>query len=554
MDNNLHIYLRVSSDTQMTDGFGLENQKESGLKLCERLGLNPIIHNEGSKSSNTDSIEDRPILLQLMVKVESGEVKNLYVFNNDRLSRNEVVWFHIRSKLKQNSVTLYVGDGTKYNLDNSMDDFIFGIMSEVTKYDNVIRSDRLRRGRLSSVSVGGWKGGPPPFGYQLKDKKLVPHPNEMVWVKKMYEMYSNGTSIYEIKKHLMKNGVLSRRKNVIWSDRSIRVILENTHFEGYYFYTDKQLNQTVKVECPKTLPSSLIKKVRDRLSKQTFNSNYVKTVTLLRDFLVCGHCGSKFGQRINRSQYHKHYYCRGNTERLRVNGKDERVCIEHNGVRVRSLNVDDIDKMVWDCVVDTLSKSSVFKEHFKKEKWKEIKSFGQSVNERKSIQRRVKKIEKTFVDINDTVNSIIVDGVVDGNSDEIKPLIKKYESKKRELESERDDLIESLNQNKQNTVWYNWIDDFKDKIHILKTVEMDVEEKKKFLDGVVSKIVVLTKDKQTHQIEIQYKSPYVGDGLEWNEKGNPKKGYKILEGDGIDIVNLDSSDKRLKKNQIKITT
>ena len=158
MENNLHIYLRVSSDLQQSDGFGLKNQKERGLKLCKSLGMKPIIHNEGSKSSHSDSIEDRPILSQLMSKVENGEVKNLYVFNNDRLSRNEIVWFHLRMKLKQNGVTLYVGDGTKYNLDNSMDDFIFGIMSEVSKYDNSIRSDRLRRGRLSSVSVGGCKG------------------------------------------------------------------------------------------------------------------------------------------------------------------------------------------------------------------------------------------------------------------------------------------------------------------------------------------------------------------------------------------------------------
>ena len=112
-----------------------------------------------------------------------------------------------------------------------------------------------------------------------------------------------------------------------------------------------------------------------------------------------------------------------------MNGVDERICVEDNGVRVRSLNVDDTDKIIWDSVINTLSDSSLFKEIFKKDKMSETKSFGQSVNERKSIQRKIKKVEKTIEDISDTVNSIIVDGVVDGNSKEIKPLIKKYESK-----------------------------------------------------------------------------------------------------------------------------
>ena len=29
----LHIYIRVSSDTQLEDGFGLQNQKEYGMKV-----------------------------------------------------------------------------------------------------------------------------------------------------------------------------------------------------------------------------------------------------------------------------------------------------------------------------------------------------------------------------------------------------------------------------------------------------------------------------------------------------------------------------------------
>ena len=33
MSEQLHIYLRVSSDVQKTDGFGLDNQKELGLKV-----------------------------------------------------------------------------------------------------------------------------------------------------------------------------------------------------------------------------------------------------------------------------------------------------------------------------------------------------------------------------------------------------------------------------------------------------------------------------------------------------------------------------------------
>ena len=162
----------------------------------------------------------------------------------------------------------------------------------------------------------------------------------------------------------MKNGVLSSRGNILWSDQSVRKILENTHFEGYYYYTDKKLDETVRVDCPKTLPSSLVKKVKDRLVKLQKTSNYTKTVTLLRDYLVCGHCGSKFGQKINKSQYYNHYYCRGNSERLRTK-IDGLVCTSPIG-RVRSLNIEVIDPIVWNHIIEVVSQSSTFKEGFKK--------------------------------------------------------------------------------------------------------------------------------------------------------------------------------------------
>ena len=526
----LHIYLRVSSDSQLEDGFGIENQKEIGIKVSEKLGMNPQIWNEGSKSSNSDLIEERPILNDLMFKINDGKVKNIWVFNNDRLSRNENVWNTIRLTLRKNGCSLYVGEGTKYKLENYMDDFIFGIMSEVSKYDNRLRTERLRRGKLSKVKRGGWKGGPPPFGYELKDGLLIKNTKESNWIRKIYEEYGNGNSIYQISKLLMKNGVLSRRGNVVWSEHSIRKILQNTHYEGYYFYTDKLSNETVKVPTPKLLPSNLIKKVKKRFEENSTTSNYVRYETLLRDYLYCNHCGSKYGQRISKSQYKNHYFCRGNSERHRTNGLDKsKVCETKNG-RVRSLEISKTDSLVWDNVIDVIEKSSIFKEMFKEENLKDKKTFGKNIYEIKNIQRKIKQNERKIKDIDDVMLSNKIDGILDeDNNQNFKNVMLKFEEKKRDLLSENEELSNTIYQTKQTNRWLSWIDDFKGKINDLKKVE-DYEERKKFINGVVDKIYVETIDKQNHKLDIQFNSPFVNDSLVWNEKGKPKKGYKVIEG------------------------
>ena len=358
MKEELHIYLRVSSEIQLKDGYGLEDQQKLGEKVSKSLGMIPIFHNEGFLSTHSQSFEDRPILSELMFKINCGDVKHLWVFNTDRLNRDDeddLVWNIIRLTLRKNEVTLYVGEGTQYNLKNFTDDFLFGIMSEVSKYDNRLRTERLRRGRLTSVKDGKWKGGPPPYGYRLEDKYLVKDDTEMKWVKKIYQKYSNGETIYQIQKYLLSNGVESRRGKIVWSDQSIKSVLKNTHFEGYYYYTDKKLGETVRSQCPKTLPSTLVKKVRDRISSNTYTSNYIKTPTLLKDYLRCGHCGSKMGQRINKKQYYNDYYCVGTTKKkVTVGLTEERVCKTENG-RVRSIKIEDTDELIWNTIVEIVS-------------------------------------------------------------------------------------------------------------------------------------------------------------------------------------------------------
>jgi site-specific DNA recombinase len=547
----LHIYLRVSTESQITDGFGIENQKELGLSVSERLGMEPIIYDEGFGSSHTETIEHRPILTDLLFKIEEGFVKNLWVYQMDRLSRNDVVSFNIRQILKKNNVKLYVGSSNDYDLDNPTDKLMFTIMEGFSEFDNSIRTERLRRGKLSKIKKGGWKGGPPPFGYELIDGQLTPQSEESKWVRRIYEEYGSGKPIYQIRRILMSNGVLSRRKNVVWSDQSIRKILENTHYGGYYFYTDKKLNETIRCDVPQIVNTSLISECRLRLGVSSYSSNYQKHTTLLRDLLVCGHCGHKYGQRINKSKFRNHYYCIGNQQNTKNGPIDSgKVCttdLSENG-RVRSIFIDDTDELVWNTVVDVLEKSHLFKETFKEDFMEQTKSFGVSMNDRKNFKRRIKVLEKKISEVKDIMNGQLVEELLDEqSSQQFKLITEKFEEKKREYQTEIDELRDQIDSNVRTTKWVSWVNDYKDRIDDLRTTDMSVEERKSFLNGIVDHIEVFTVDKQSHRLVVHFNTPYVDDRFEWKDKGNPKKGYTVSEGSKDIVCMLDSRNRRTKK-------
>lgn len=104
MKETLHLYLRVSTSIQEQEGTSLITQKEIGIELSERLGMNYMVHNEGGISSSKDTLENRPVLMNILRMMDKDEVKHLYVWNTDRLSRNQITWYTIRQRMVKNGV------------------------------------------------------------------------------------------------------------------------------------------------------------------------------------------------------------------------------------------------------------------------------------------------------------------------------------------------------------------------------------------------------------------------------------------------------------------
>ena len=159
MTNILHIYTRVSSAIQQEEGTSLDNQKQLGIRKAAELGFDHQLWNEGGQSSFHDDLNNRPVIVSLLASIQAGQIKHLFVYNTDRLSRNQQTWAVIRFKLLEYGVTLHTASG-QMNLKNPVDDLMLGILSEISQYDNRIRAERSRLGRFQKVQQGNWKGGP----------------------------------------------------------------------------------------------------------------------------------------------------------------------------------------------------------------------------------------------------------------------------------------------------------------------------------------------------------------------------------------------------------
>ena len=233
----------------------LEFQRELGVKRANELGFEYKLWNEGGRSSNHEELDKRPELSRLFNEIKNGVVKHLFVYDQSRLSRNDTVSSIFRIECAKQGVTLYNKEG-KYDLSDHNDHFMKQILDAVAQFDNAQRAERTRLGKLARIRQGSWLGGPPPYGYEIRDHRLVINEEEAKWVRFIYQQYANRIPLIDVKFELDAQGVQPRRKGGTWTMGSLNALLRNTHYIGFWNFKDGKTGEEIRVECLRKLCKS----------------------------------------------------------------------------------------------------------------------------------------------------------------------------------------------------------------------------------------------------------------------------------------------------------
>jgi DNA invertase Pin-like site-specific DNA recombinase len=532
-ETTLHIYTRVSTAVQADEGMSLDFQAEIGFKRAKDLGFKHVLWNEGGKSSNHEEIDKRPILSQVYNKILSGEIKHLFVYDQSRLSRNDGVSSAFRVACNRNGVTLYTKDGT-YDLSNSTDQFMKKIMDAVAELDNAQRAERSRLGKLARVKQGHWLGGPPPFGYSVEKKHLVVNKDEAEWVKRIFTEYANQTPTIDIKVLLDSNGVKPRRGGKGWAIGSIQALLRNTHYLGFWEYNDKRSGESVQVECPRILPSALWKKVettKNRNKAKRATENPQKHFYMLTGVIRCAHCGNLMSGETRSNVGKQVYYCPKKLRdwvKTKIAEEDKwkrgRVC-----QMTRSLNLPETDEVVWNAVIDVMSKSVILKEQVKSKTFEEFGKARLDDSQLNASKLKIKALQKQVTKLNEALVLVETNRILERVSAEQYPLIKANITDERtSVEAEIEQLQDEIDGVARHKKWVDWVGTFQKQIADHK--KFTPQQKRSFLEGMLAGVEVRLMDTKTHQLTINFQLPIVNDSMEYKTKGKKSGPYVVHEG------------------------
>ena len=530
----LHVYTRVSTAQQRDDGTSLQTQLEQGQQRAKQLGLAVKHWDEGGRSSHHEEIADRPTLAALYQAIKNGDVKHLFVYDQSRLSRNDNVASIFRYECNKQGVTLYTKDG-QFDLANPQDRFLKQILDGLSEFDNAMRAERTRLGKLNRTRSGFWHGGPPPFGYRVVDKRLEIEPKEARWVKKIFTHGFKGTSPRDIKVLLDTNGVPPRRGGS-WTIGSIQALWKNTHYAGNYQVRDRKSEVTIKVTCPVIVDPDIWHAVQLRRKRKTNRAQQQNATTrhfyLLRDIMQCGHCGRAITGRQRPTKYEQFYFCPNKQRIWAKEGGSKTPWARGKGCGMtRSLNIRDSDAVVFKAVHDTHRASRLLREEVRS-RVIGAKAAAIEATAKKTVEltAKVKRLDKRIAE----TQAII--GGMQGTYEIGKIPRKMYEARRKVLEEEMRSLEQEsvnlklmLKNDATQKRWRSWMDRFGDEID--EKTELSDVDRKAYIEGLLDRIEVrYNKKADEHELTLQFRLPVVEDKIHQKKAGTWKAGYDLEPG------------------------
>jgi DNA invertase Pin-like site-specific DNA recombinase len=539
MKETLHIYSRVSTRSQL-EGDSIKVQKDLGIKKAIALGMSHKIWDEENASSNHETFHNRPVMRELLFSVERGEIKHIFAFDDDRLSRNEQTQFELKTAFRRQGVVLYTNKSTT-NFDDPTDRLMKQIFDAFASYDNQMRTIRSRLGKIEKVKRGEWHGGHTPYGFEVENKKLSPHPKESEYVKWMYEQYASGMSVMAMKKHLDKKGVLARRGD-LFSTGSINKLLTNTHHKGTYSVTDHYFEETYEVKCPSIVSEQVwndCERKRKGNELSIRQKRQERKFYLLNGLLHCGHCGTRMAGRIVERKNERLYYCpkkqrdwkKGDlpNEEKYVRGKTKSAGCG----MTKSLSIPLTDAFVWHYVKEVVKDSSLLKELFKTEVMETLSS-EKTVENINKEQAKQKRLEKEREGTLDTLAEVETEYLLETSNDETKQKLHqkitnritvRLDNLKNEM-LQVDKNIEALRAERN---WIDWVSKYGEQVNL--QTDAKPEEQRDYLQGLIDKIDVWEDDENGgHKIIIHFNIGIVEDEILYNDPNQKNKGYEVKEG------------------------
>ncbi|HFL3666660.1 TPA: recombinase family protein [Clostridioides difficile] len=392
------IYIRVSKncDEQMPS---VDNQKDFFINYALENNLDIYDFYIDIQSGSKPKL--RKNLQRMIDDAKSKKFDIILSKELSRLAGNGQISYALRDLAENINIDMRT-------LDNAIDTSIgnvenFGLHAWLFEQEAQNTSKRVKLSLNTKAIRGEFKSGTPPYGYHLKDSKLIVNDDETPFiVKRIFSEYLSGICYDAIARKLYKEKVRTPsqcfgKSNAfpIWHGATVRGILSNAHYMGNLVQSKTEtksatsmvrvINSPEKYIIVEDTHEAIIDKKTFELVNSLLNSRKrIKPKAqkhLFSNLLFCADCGKGMHFKRNR----KGYVC-GSFDKWGKVACESHIVRELNLIEIISNEFKNISSAIDN--VDYIKKiqSSLLKDVTKKEK--NLNQYIAKLNHSKSIKNK----------------------------------------------------------------------------------------------------------------------------------------------------------------------
>ncbi len=228
------VYIRVSTEEQAREGYSLAAQEQVLTAYCTAYDLEifKIYVDDGYSGRNTR----RPAYRQMIMDIDQWD--SILVLKMDRIHRNSRNFIEMMDLLNKKNKN-FISQQEKLDTKTAMGRFVMQTIQGIAQLESEQIGERTKDGMREKAETletsddeKRTMGFTPPFGYRIRDGKLVDDDEEQVVVRTIFDLYISGEPMDSICYSLNRQALLTRKSNP-WNKFNLRNILHNPVYAGY---------------------------------------------------------------------------------------------------------------------------------------------------------------------------------------------------------------------------------------------------------------------------------------------------------------------------------
>lgn len=385
------IYARVSTEEQARSGYSLPDQVRRCREKLHSMGLHDIT--EYIDDGYSGEFIDRPKLDRLRNDIYSGLIKNVVVYDLDRLSRETDHLLILVKEIEKKATLIFV---TNEYAKTPAGELFMTIHAAMAKYEKATIKERSMRGKRQKALSGKLSFDDKPLGYDFDKEKSMYVINEIEaeTVRLIFDLYiKTSYGVRRLSKELALLGK-TNKKGLPLTQSNIRRIILNEMYAGTkwaFKRYDKKIGQRqtkeyrrdrsewIPIKVPAIVSRETWLKAQQCIkAKRTYSVRNKKYEYLLSGLIRCEKCGyAMIGQTFFSPRKYSYYICSS--------------VMEKRGIcDARRIPVDELDSAVWDFICEYAGKNTNIKN---------VKQVDEDLIPSKPTIERIHHLEETQAEI-----------------------------------------------------------------------------------------------------------------------------------------------------------